>query len=233
MLGTAGDYPPFSALNSKGGMVGLDVDLAAKIAEAMGVDLVIKRYPFGQLLTALEKGKVDVVLSGMTITPERNTKVLFVGPYYSSGKSLITKDASIGLNGTSAHDVVVAVKGSTSAHVAKKLFAHSTVKVVATFDTAMELLLQGKVTAIVADYPYCAAMSYRYRDKGVSSPNAPFTYEPLGIGIRKSAFHLENWMQNFLFALEGSGELERLTDKWIKNMDWVNQLEALPKATQP
>lgn len=57
----------------------------------MGVRLRFVERPFAQLLPALEKGEIDVVMSGMTITPDRNLRVAFVGPYIVTGKSILAK----------------------------------------------------------------------------------------------------------------------------------------------
>jgi ABC-type amino acid transport substrate-binding protein len=73
------------------------VDLANLLANAMNVELKLVEMPFGELLEALEAGKVDVVMSGMTMTPERNLKAAFVGPYIISGKSILTKDSTVAM----------------------------------------------------------------------------------------------------------------------------------------
>jgi polar amino acid transport system substrate-binding protein len=78
-VGTSGTQPPMSATNKKGELMGMDVDISKAMADAMGVKLKFVPIPFAELLPALEAGKVDMVLSGMTITPERNRKAAFVG----------------------------------------------------------------------------------------------------------------------------------------------------------
>ncbi|MCG6935994.1 MAG: transporter substrate-binding domain-containing protein, partial [Proteobacteria bacterium] len=95
VLGTSGTMPPMTEKLKSGKVVGLDIDLANMMAETMGVKLVIKVLPFEQLIPALESGKVDVVISNMTINPSRNMHVAFVGPYMNSGKCMITKEAVI------------------------------------------------------------------------------------------------------------------------------------------
>jgi polar amino acid transport system substrate-binding protein len=79
-LGTTGEQPPMSVRNKDGEMIGLDIDLALLISMAMGVKLNVEQMPFDELIPALESGKVDMVISSMAITPERNLKVAFVGP---------------------------------------------------------------------------------------------------------------------------------------------------------
>ena len=77
VLGTSGNMPSMSETRD-GKVVGFDIDLAKLMASGMGVKLDIKTMPFDQLLPALEKGDVDVVISNVTINPERNMKVAFI-----------------------------------------------------------------------------------------------------------------------------------------------------------
>jgi polar amino acid transport system substrate-binding protein len=86
VVGTSGAQPPLTATSKKGEIIGLDVDIARAIAAAMGVKLKLVPMPFAELLPALEAGKVDMILSGMTITGERNRKAAFLGPYLVTGQ---------------------------------------------------------------------------------------------------------------------------------------------------
>ena len=70
-VATSATQPPFNAVTRDGRLIGLEVDLARLLAEAMGVDLSLTSMPFPDLLPALQEGKVDMVLSGISITPER------------------------------------------------------------------------------------------------------------------------------------------------------------------
>ena len=97
VVGTAGSMPPLNMTTKDGKVVGIEPDIARYIAAAMGVELRLETMPFADLLEALESGKVDMVLSNMTITPKRNLSAAFVGPYYVSGKAFLTKLETIAL----------------------------------------------------------------------------------------------------------------------------------------
>ena len=90
-VGMSGDMPPLNMTTKEDKLIGLDADLAGIIAKAMGVRLKLEKIPFNELLPALEVGRIDMIISNMTITPERNLKADFVGPYFVSGKGLLTK----------------------------------------------------------------------------------------------------------------------------------------------
>src|SRR5262245_12412781 len=81
VVGRAASMPPLNMTTKNGQVVGFEIDLAQAMAQAMNVKLRVAPIPFAELMPALEAGQVDMVLSGMTITPGRNMKVAFVGPY--------------------------------------------------------------------------------------------------------------------------------------------------------
>ena len=229
VVGTAGSMPPFNMTTRSGEVIGLDVDLAKIISNAMGVKLRLSTMPFSELLPALEAGKIDMILSNMTITPERNMKVAFAGPYFISGKAFLTKLDTIatsknteGVNNSQTR--LAALKGSTSQAFVEK--AIPLAKIVATkdYDEAVSLVIQGKVDALVADYPVCVISVFRYSDKGLLSLITPLTYEPIGIALPANDPLFLNWIENFLNMLKSTGALDDLTDKWFKDGSWINQL---------
>ena len=81
-VGMSGNQPPFNVMNRSGELMGMDVDLARGLARSLGVQERLVTMPFKDLLPALERGEVDVVFSGLTMTPQRNLKVAFAGPYF-------------------------------------------------------------------------------------------------------------------------------------------------------
>ena len=89
-VGTSGAQPPFSLVSKSASSSASTSISPTLIADAMGVEVTFVQKPFGQLLDALEKGEVDIIMSGMTMTPARNLRVAFVGPYMVSGKSILT-----------------------------------------------------------------------------------------------------------------------------------------------
>jgi polar amino acid transport system substrate-binding protein len=229
-VGTAADMPPLNMLNKAGDPMGLDVDLAGYLASAMGVklDLVIK--PFPDLLPALEAGEADMVISGLTITPQRNLKVAFVGPYHITGKALLTKFKSM----VAAEDITklnseafayTALESSTSAELVETLMPRSRLVTVKNYEEAVDMVLTNKVDALVADYHVCVLNLLRHPNEGLVSLITPFTYEPLGIAIPPGDAQMINWLSNFLNTMRQSDELIQLKDKWIENPSWLKNLK--------
>jgi polar amino acid transport system substrate-binding protein len=229
VVGTAADMPPLNMTLKDGKIVGMEMDLARMIAGGLDVTLTLKPIRFNDLLPALEAGQVDLVMSGMTITPARNLKVAFVGPYFASGKSILLKEANAPSLQSSSQmnkpDVVLAaLKGSTSQLFVERLMPNAKLVLTDDYDQAVAMVLDGKAQAMVADYPICMVSVYRYRDKALTTLKNPMTYEPIGIALPPNDPLLLNWMQNFLTNLVNSGELEVLRQRWFNDASWVSEL---------
>ncbi len=95
---------------------------------------------------------------------------------------------------------------------------------VANYDEGVERVLEGKVGALVADYPICAVAIIRHPDAGLASLFTLLTYEPMGVAMPPNDPLLVNWMENFLNGLRGSGRLDALQAKWFEDATWVDEL---------
>jgi polar amino acid transport system substrate-binding protein len=94
VLGTAADYPPYEfhmMVEGKDKIVGFDIMIAEKIAEELGVELVIKDMAFDGLIAALQGGKIDIIIAGMSATPEREEAVDFSNQYYYEQQMLLVR----------------------------------------------------------------------------------------------------------------------------------------------
>jgi polar amino acid transport system substrate-binding protein len=228
VVGTSGAQPPMTATTKKGEIIGLDADISRAMADAMGVKVKFVSMPFAKLLPALEANRVDMILSGMTITPKRNQKVAFVGPYYVGGKGILAvakKYAALQeAKGLDTPEVTVAaLKNSTSQKFAETLMSKAKLILTNSYEEAIDLLFKGKIDVIVADFSFCALTAYRHQDKGLMAGASPLTFEPLGIAMTEDALLL-NWVNNFMNILQGSGKLKEMKAKWLNGGSWVDEL---------
>ncbi len=223
-VGMSGNQPPFSAQSKVGGLIGYEVNLSEMLATAMGVELEIVQIPFPELLPALEKGKVDAVMSGMTITIERNLRVAFVGPYVLSGKSVLTKSSSSLAAATSASAInqattkLVTLRGSTSQRFVETNIPDANLTLIDDYDEGVELVITDQADAMVADYSICAVSVLRYPEKNLATLSQPLTIEPIGIALPPDDPQLVNLVQNYLNSLQLAGLLEQLQKKWFDTL---------------
>jgi len=230
-VGMSADQPPMNAVSRSGQFMGYDVDLVAALAGAMQVKLEIVKMPFGDLMAALEKGKIDMVASGMAITPERTTRVSFVGPYMMSGKSILTKDSVLAKIESSDQfnrkDLkLVALKNSTSSSFISTVAADATLIEVADYEEGVAMVISGKADAMVADMPACMLSILRHPDAGLATLSSPVTIEPIGIAISKKDPQFYNLIDNYLDAYSNMGLLDKLNSKWFVDKSWI---AALPR----
>ena len=230
IVGTMGNMPPLNMTSKDGEIFGLEPDLARLIAQAMNVRVKFVTKPFDQLLPALQNGEVDMVLSGMTITPERNRKVAFIGPYFISGKAFLTKVKTLAYadearDANSPNTKIVTLRGSTSQAFAEAFLDKTTLYTTGNYDEAVDMVLKDKVHAMIADYPICVVSVFRYPEAGLLSVVTKLTYEPIGIAIPANDPLLMNWTRNTLNNLEGSGILDELKLKWLAEGNWLNKLK--------
>lgn len=230
IVGTMGNMPPLNMTATDGEIFGLEPDLARMMANAMNVKVKFVTKPFPELLPALRAGEVDMVLSGMTITPKRNMEVAFVGPYFISGKAFLTKVKTIALAKKTAevnspNTKIVTLKDSTSQTFAETFLDKTTLFTTGTYDEAVEMVLKDKVQAMIADYPICVVSVFRYPEAGLLSVVTPLTYEPIGIAIPANDPLLMNWTTNTLNSIEASGNLDELRLKWFAKGSWIDKLK--------
>ena len=228
VVGTSANLPPMAFMAKDGNLKGFDIDLSRMIAAAMKVKLRVEMMPFDKLIPALESGKIDMILSCMTITPERNLRVVYVGPYFMSGQSILTtKDIAININGLddiNKPDFSIAVpKGTTTEKIAKMVLPKANLVVVGSTEDTLDLLRKNKVKALMADYPYTSVASFKYKDEGFVA-NPPFSAEPIGIAIRQNDPLLTNLLQNMLITFKSSGLLDEVTRRWFTDPAWIADL---------
>ena len=225
-IGMTGNQPPYSMKAKNGKLMGYEVDLAKILAESMGVKLTMVELPFSELMPALQNGKVDAIMSGMTITPERNLKALFAGPYTLSGKSILTKskvlaEISEAEEANLKKYKITCLKGSTSEDFVRAYMPNSEIIPVDNYDAGVDLVLNDQADALVADFPICLVTLLRNQDKGLVTLDEPLTIEPIGMALPPGDSQFLNLVENYLYALELSGALELLDQIWFQDGQWL------------
>jgi polar amino acid transport system substrate-binding protein len=228
-VGMSGGQPPLNVRDKDGAIIGLEPDLAGILARSIGVEARLVAKPFSQLLPALEAGEVDIVMSGLTITPERNLRFAFVGPYFVSGKAILTNSKALAQAGEAA-DIddpkikLAALESSTSQQFVESFVPRAQLVTTADYDQAVALVIRDEVDALVADYPICVLSVFRNPGKGLATLLSPLTVEPIGVALPPDDPLLLNLIQNYFSLLERTGTLTQLKDKWFGDGSWISRL---------
>jgi ABC-type amino acid transport substrate-binding protein len=227
-VGMSGEQPPLNMTAKSGEIVGLEVALAKVLAAAIGVRAEIVRIPFPSLIDSLESGEIDLIMSGMTITAQRNLRVVFVGPNFLSGQSLLAKSTNLlsasleALNDPKVK--LTALRSSTSEAWVKRALPSATLTVTESLESGIQSVIADQADALVADREICYFAILRNRDAGLSTRAEPLTVEPIGIGLPPDDHQLANLIENYLGALEMQGALQRARDYWFEDESWVEDL---------
>ena len=229
VVGTSGTQPPLTMKDKNGEVIGLDMDIATYMSDAMEVKLRKVQMAFNELLPALKAGKVDMVISGMTMTPKRNMDVAFVGPYHISGKGILTKLDKVQMmqnpdNINTSSFKLVALKGSTSQMIAERVLPKAKLTPTNTLEEALDMVIKDQADALIADYPTCAVMAFRHEDQKLAVGQAQLSFEPLGIAVADGDPLLVNWVENCLDMLNTTGQLKMLKKRWFEPGPWVKEL---------
>jgi len=211
-----------------GELIGYEVDLAKALAKNMGVKLKLVEMPFSDLLGALKAGKIDAVMSGMTMTPERNLEVLFAGPYILSGKSILTKSAlisEISAGNTDKKYKIVTLKGSTSVEFVKNYMPKHELILVDNYNAGVDMVLNDKAHAMVADKPICVVTMMKNQGKDLVISDKPLTIEPIGMALPPDDPQFLNLVENYISSLEISGNLPLLEKTWFQDGAWMLNVE--------
>jgi polar amino acid transport system substrate-binding protein len=219
-VGTSGSMPLMSEKLMTGELAGFDIDMAKALAETMGVELELKSLPFAELIPALESGKVDMVISNMTMTIERNMRVAFAGPYFVSGKCMVTREQDIA-NADEPDDLkekdvsISVVKGTTSENFVKELLPEARRAAVPNVDKGVNMVSKGEVNAFLTDFPICLSVMKRFPNSGFQSVVSLLTYEPIGIALPANDPLLVNLAENFIERADQVGLIQGLGLKWF------------------
>lgn len=229
-VGLDAGYMPFEITTKQGEIVGFDVDMAKEMAKAMNVKLTIVNTDFDGIIPALMADKFDIIISGITITQERNLKINFADPYIVVGQTVLLakKHAGSVKSYKDLNDpkyVVASRIGTTGEQAVKRLMPKAQYK---SFekesDGAMEVI-NGNADAFVYDLPFCAVFMAQQGAGKLVFLDEPFTYEPLGFGIKPGDPDFLNWLNNFLRQIKADGRYDRIYTKWIKGTEWLKEVQ--------
>ena len=192
----------------------LDASVLKRIPDPTGWRMAILPY------RGAERTKGGIVLAEET---QRRQNLATVCGYVLKLGPLAYADEAKDANNPNTK--IVALKGSTSQAFAEQFLDKTTLYTTDTYDEAVDMVLQDKVHAMIADYPICVVSVFRYPDAGLLSVVTQLTYEPIGIAMPPNDPLLVNWTQNTLNNIEGSGQLDELKLKWFAEGDWLNKLK--------
>ena len=216
VVGTNAEFPPFEMRGGADGneIVGFDIDVARKVAEKSGKRLIVEDMKFDALIPALNAGKVDMVLAGMTVTPERAENVDFSEPYYKVTQIVLLRGSDAGkikkIDDLKGKKIAVAL-GTTGDTVASSLTsADGLVRFDSVFEAVMELK-NGKVDLVLTDEALGGVLHSKNPD--LARVDLPFKDEYYAAAVKKGNKKLLDQINASLEDLKNTEEMDILLER--------------------
>ena len=225
-IGFEAGYMPFEMSDKKGNFIGFDIDMARQMAKAMKVKPVFVNTAWDGIIPALVTKKFDIIMSGMTVTQERNLNINFADPYIIVGQTILINKKLEGkvksYKDLNDPKYTIASKlGTTGEQAIKRMIPRAKYKSFEVESEAALEALNGKVDAFVYDLPFCATFMAQQGAGKLIFLDKPFTYEPLAWAVRKGDPDFLNWLNNFLRQMKNDGRYNKIYNRWIKSTDWI------------
>lgn len=211
-------YDPFEVLSTEGKPVGYDVDLVNEVAKDLGVAVELKNVAWDGIIGELQNGKVDVIFSGMSITPDRQQAVAFSEPYYQVGQVVVKKKGDGRIKSYRDLDDpsmrVATQQGTTGEKAITDFMPKAQLMRFPKTDEACLTLIQGKCDAVVFDHPFLIKY-VKEQTTELEGVWEPFTKEPIAAAVRLDNQKLVDAINATLSRLRQSGKLEELQTQWF------------------
>ncbi|MDY6796850.1 MAG: basic amino acid ABC transporter substrate-binding protein [Actinomycetota bacterium] len=214
LVGSDTTYPPFESIDA-GEAVGFDIDIAAEIADRLGLELQVETVAWEGIISGLKTGKYDILMSAMTITPEREDEIDFCDPYIDSNQSICVAMDNEDITGP--EDLVDKIVGvqveTTGQYTAEEIEGIAEIRKYETILLAFEDLELGRIDAIMNDFPVNAWLSgERGKTKVVDTIQ---TDESYGIGVKKGNDALKDAINEALEDMKADGTYDEIYEKWF------------------
>lgn len=219
----AGIFPdafPYTMTNALGEYSGFEVELARQLAQDMGVKITFMPMSMKDLFLALAASDIDVIISNLSITPQRNLRVAFSEPYMVMGQTVLLRKelqdvvTSYKQLNDSAYRLIV-LRGSTSDASVVKFMPKANLLRVSDIREGIRLLLDGKGDAWVYDDIFNSQCYQALGEERLTYLSEKFTHESIAIAFSHGATDLDNFLKNFIRQIKLDGRYEQLYNKWF------------------
>ena len=201
-------------------IVGLEADLARELAKYLGKSLHFVELEWNNQIPALLENRIDIIMSGMSITALRSVRVSFTEPYFESSQmSLIRRmDAarySTGLFSFATSSAIGVIKDTTGEYYVDTQFSNVKKKIYKNSNVAVEDLIDKEIDMFVHDAPMILYLASENETRGLTIVPAFLTKELLAWAVRKDNAELLNSANSFLQIINDDGKLNKMIKTWI------------------
>lgn len=225
-----GSFVPWAFRSKSGEYIGYEVDVSTKLAADMGVELELVPTAWDGIIPALLTGKFDLIIGGMTVTPQRNLTINFTDSYHSglgqdvvANKELVPEGSTIeSLNNPGT--VIGVRRGATSVQAAQQFFPLATLRQYDDEAVIEQELKSGNVAMWITSAPKPAFAADNNPDVLFRPFDEILTKAVVGMGIVKGDHDTLNFLNNWISANMRNGFLEERSAYWYGTQEWRDQV---------
>jgi len=220
-MSTNASFPPYEMVANDGSFEGIDVEIAMLIAEKMGLELVVDDMDFNAALEAVQNGKSDIAMAGITVNEDRLVNMDFTTSYATGVQVIIVpEDSPIATVDDLSNAELIGTQDGTTGYIycsdtpENGGYGEDHVVAYENGSVAVQALLAGKVDCVVIDNE--PAKAYVAANPGLKILDTEFTSEDYAIAVKKGSTDMLNQLNGILKELTDDGSIQAIIDKYIQ-----------------
>ena len=220
-MSTNASFPPYEMVANDGSFEGIDVEVAGLIAEKLGLELVVDDMDFTAAMLAVQNGKSDIAMAGITVNEERQANMDFTESYATGVQVIIVPEgSSIATVDDLANAELIGTQDGTTGYIycsdtpENGGYGEDHVVAYENGSVAIQALLAGQVDCVVIDNE--PAKAYVAANPGLKILDTEFTVEDYAIAMKKGSTELMDLVNTALKELMDDGSVQAVVDKYIK-----------------
>ncbi len=213
VMSTNATFPPYERLDDSGKVVGIDVDIAAAIAEKLGLELQVDDMGFDAALLAVQQGKSDIAMAGISITEDRLAVMDFSDSYATGIQVIIVKEGSDITLDTLGEQKIGTQRITTGHILCSEDFGEDHVVAYDSGIIAVQALLNDQIDCVVIDK--APAEAYVAENPGLTILETEYVNEDYAIGVAKGNTALKDAVNKAMAELKADGTIQKIIDSYI------------------
>ena len=212
VMATNAAFPPYESVEGNE-IIGIDPEIAKLIADDIGRELVIEDMAFDSIIAAVQSGKADIAMAGLTVTEDRKQNINFSDPYTEAAQVIVVKKDSPVVSPDDLEGKTVGVQIGTTGDIYAGDIADATIERYSKYFEAINALNQDKIDAVIVDRE--PAKVFVNDSDELKMIDKEFTLEEYAIGVAKENTELLDQINASLKKLQESGEIDKIINKYI------------------
>ena len=218
IMSTNAAFPPYEMTTDDGGFAGIDVEIAGAIAQKLGLELVIDDMDFDAALLAVQEGKSDIVMAGVSVTEDRLLVMNFSDSYATGVQVVIVKEGS-DVNMDNLGEKMIGTQRGTTGYIYASDspenggYGEDHVTAYENGASAVQALLNGQVDCVIIDS--APAQEFVAANPGLALLEGNWVEESYAIGMNKENTELVEAVNKALAELTADGTVASIIGKYI------------------